>query len=192
MPPDTVEVMRVYRDLSDGSLIVEMNGERFQTVAEMRDRGLVKRFISIVRDMVQLAKVGAQAAGLKPPSFEANAGVVSEPGAWSKQRSAATQPPAPNAEPPPILTADPMASITSRPAGGEEPVGIVAQIEEYLQYRLMQTPAFQHRDIHVRAAGDGSLRIQVDDRSYQAVDEIVDVDVREFIQTVIREWEARQ
>lgn len=194
LPADAVEVLRVWRDLSDGALIIQMNGIYFQAVSEMRDRGMVKRFMNIVRDLVQMARIGAQAAGLQPPSFDSTAAVVSQPGDWNKPKVA----PAPAYVPPPLadrpsLTADPtvakaMKSAESPPAMG----GIADQIEELLQYRLSQTPIFTHRSIHVRPAAGGAIRIEVDGRFYEAIDQVVDVDVREFIQQVIREWEARQ
>jgi hypothetical protein len=190
LPTDAVEVMRVWRDLSDGSLIIQMNGKLFQTVAEMQNRGLAKRFITLVKDLAQLARIGAQAAGLPPPGFEATSSVISEQGAWASQKALpkAAPPAAPiGKDLPPIL--DSISAAGLEPSGS---LGIAAQIEELLQYRLMQTPIFQHRSIHVRPNPDGTLRIEVDNRTYQHVDDVVDVDVREFIQTVIREWEARQ
>ncbi|MBI5928311.1 MAG: hypothetical protein HY862_03320 [Chloroflexi bacterium] len=193
IPADAVEVMRVWRDVSDGSLIIQMNGKVFQTVGEMQDRGLAKRFITLVRDMAQLAKVGAQAVGLPIPNFDSSSAVVSEQGAWAAPKAQAKLPvPATprinqdygNLEPPLIVT-----GLEQAPPANNT---IAGQIEELLQYRLMQNPMFQHRSIHVRANTDNTIRIEADGHTYLHVDEVVDVDVREFIQSVIREWEARQ
>lgn len=193
IPADAVEVMRVWRDVSDGSLIIQMSGKVFQTVGEMQDRGLAKRFISLVRDLTQMARVGAQAVGLPVPNFDSSASVVSEPGAWAAAPKVPSKLPAPtgprsqdyaNMEPPLVVTG----LDQSTPANNT----IAGQIEELLQYRLTQNPMFQHRSIHVRANPDNTIRIEADGHTYLHVDEVVDVDVREFIQSVIREWEARQ
>lgn len=193
IPADAVEVMRVWRDVSDGSLIIQMSGKVFQTVGEMQDRGLAKRFISLVRDLAQMARVGAQAVGLPLPNFDSSASVVSEQGAWAAPKTPVRLPAAPtprvnsdygNLEPPLIVTGLDQSTPATNTIGG--------QIEELLQYRLTQNPMFQHRSIHVRANTDNTIRIEADGRTYLHVDEVVDVDVREFIQSVIREWEARQ
>lgn len=182
IPDDAVEVMRVWRDLSDGSLIVQMGDKVFQTVTEMQDRGMAKRFINLVKDLARMAKIGAQAAGLPAPDFDSGAAVVSQQGAWaSPKRLDSTLPLAPER---------PTPEIRPEPTGAG--LGIADQIEELLQYRLMQTPIFQHRSIHVRANYDGSLRIEVDGRYFDVVEDVIDPDVREFLQRVIREWEARQ
>ncbi|GIK65991.1 MAG: hypothetical protein BroJett018_37850 [Chloroflexota bacterium] len=193
IPADAVEVMRVWRDVSDGSLIIQMNGKVFQTVGEMQDRGLAKRFISLVRDLAQMARVGAQAVGLPVPNFDSSASVVSEQGAWAAPKTPINVPASTSPrtgqdystmEPPLIVT-----GLDQAPPANNT---IAGQIEELLQYRLMQNSMFQHRSIHVRANPDNTIRIEADGRTYQHVDEVVDVDVREFIQSVIREWEARQ
>lgn len=188
LPADAVEIMRVWRDLSDGSLIIQLGDTLFQTVPEMRDQGKARRFIKLVRELARMAKIGAQAAGLPPPDFESGTEVISQQGAWATQKPVApSRPPAVPTTPP--ITATTEVQSTEMPTGAST---IADQIEELLQYRLTQTPIFQHRSIHVRSNLDGSLRIEVDGRFYEHVDEVVDVDVREFLQNVIREWEARQ
>ncbi len=189
IPSDAVEVMRVWRDMSDGALIVQMADKTFQTVPEMQDLGKAKRFISVVSDLARMAKVGAHAAGLAPPDFETSSAIISQQGSWAdkNRQPLPTNMPVQDGSSPP-------ATETTRANQPEEkkPTGIADQIEELLQFRLMQTPIFQHRSIHVRPHFDGSIRIQVDNYFYENVDEVVDADVREFIQRVIREWEARQ
>ncbi|MCB9438163.1 MAG: hypothetical protein H6673_14395 [Anaerolineales bacterium] len=183
IPDDAVEVMRVWRDLSDGSLIVQMGDKVFHTVTEMQDRGMAKRFINLVKDLARMAIIGAQAAGLPLPEFDAGVSVVSQQGAWANQKRL-------DSVPTTTTTELPVPEIRPEPTSAS--LGIADQIEELLQYRLMQTPIFQHRSIHVRANYDGSLRIEVDGRYYDVVEAVIDPDVREFLQRVIREWEARQ
>lgn len=185
IPVDAVEVMRVWRDVSDGALIIQMGDKLFQTVPEMRDRGMAKRFINLVKDLARMAQAGAQASGLELPNFEATSAVISPQGAWANKRPALEKPVS-------LPVSKVEALLTGAAPDLSGAAGIAEQIEELLQFRLGQTPIFQQRSIHVRPNFDGSLRIQVDGRFYEHVDEVVDVDVREFLQGVIREWEARQ
>jgi hypothetical protein len=71
-------------------------------------------------------------------------------------------------------------------------VSIPDQIEAYLQYRLALTPPFLGRSIHVREAPGGGVRIEVDGRFYEAVSDIEDTNVRDFVRTAIQEWEDKQ
>jgi hypothetical protein len=73
-----------------------------------------------------------------------------------------------------------------------EPVpelNIAEAIESYLQYKIEQTPQFQRRGIHVQSALSGGVRIMVDGKSYDFVDEVEDTQARAFIQQAINEWQ---
>jgi hypothetical protein len=65
-------------------------------------------------------------------------------------------------------------------------------IEAYLQHKLNFTPEYVDRDLHVHAAPGGGVRIQVDNRYYDAVSDIEDETVRTFIAETIQEWQERQ
>ena len=69
---------------------------------------------------------------------------------------------------------------------------MVEQIEELLQFRLAATPELAQRSIHLRPAHDGGVRIEIDGSFFEGVGEVPDNQIREFIQSTIREWEARQ
>lgn len=182
LPLDAVEVMRVWRDINDGALIIQMGDQLFRAIPEIRDRGIARRFIAVVQNLAQLATLGASAAGLPTPNFEVTSGVVSRPGAWAQ--SSPTQNPSqskPSVEPLPNDTPPAPADAGS--------LGIVAQIDRLLQLRLSQTPVFRGRTIQMGTKLDGSLKIQVDDEFFESIDEIKDREVRDFIQQVVREWE---
>lgn len=183
LPEDAVEVMRIWRDINDGSLIIQMGDMLFQTMDEMRDRGMAKRFIAVVQNLAQIATIGAQAAGLPKPNFEATSTMFSAPGAWSATPAAPSPPPvAPTPAAPP--TAPPAKDM---PVTGS--LGIVSQINRYLQKRLEQTPVFAGRKIKMTSAYDGTLEIWVDNHVFGNVGEIRDREVREFIQRILTEWE---
>ena len=69
------------------------------------------------------------------------------------------------------------------------PNSILDQIEKILQHNLMRYPEFAERKIHVGAASDGSLLIEVDRQFYQHADEVPDLTVRGVIKASIQEWE---
>ena len=69
---------------------------------------------------------------------------------------------------------------------------LAAAIETYLQYKLQHTPDYIGRKIHIHGTPTGSIRIQVDDNYYDFVDEVADIEIREFLQGTIAEWQDRQ
>lgn len=68
---------------------------------------------------------------------------------------------------------------------------IPAAIEEYVQYKLQFTPQVRGRNIHVKPALHGGVRIEVDNASYEAVDDVNDPMVRAFLRAAIDEWQER-
>jgi len=182
VPADAVELLRVWRDLSDGSLVVEIGGRRFQSLAELRSADLERRFLNVVRDLDGLAE--------RPPS---------PPTAAPTQGGVA---PAPKAGDPsaPSMTPGSMLRQMTRAAMGQAPepvpeqpdLNIADQIEDLLQERLAGDPAFEQRSIHVKPALDGGVRIEVDGAYYDGVGDVADEDVRALLMTVVREWEQRQ
>src|SRR5574341_98642 len=97
------------------------------------------------------------------------------------------------AQPPVHATPDqPAISTPPPPVAPPAPRTVAEQIEELLQYRLTLTPDLVTRSVHIRDAGTGGVAIEVDGRYYDSVADVPDTPVREFIQGVIREWEARQ
>ena len=71
-------------------------------------------------------------------------------------------------------------------------INVAGAIEEYLQYKLRQTPEYAGRALHVRPAPDGGVRIQVDARFYEAVGDVDDPVIREFLTRTIQEWQDQQ
>jgi hypothetical protein len=70
-------------------------------------------------------------------------------------------------------------------------LNIAGAIEAYLQHKLRATPDYAGRSIHVHPSPDGGVSIEVDGTYYDAVSEVADDEVREFIATAIQEWQER-
>lgn len=70
-------------------------------------------------------------------------------------------------------------------------LNIASAIEAYLQHKLRHTPEYAGRQIHVHPAPGGGVRIQVDEHYYEAVSDVADREVREFLSETIQEWQDR-
>lgn len=70
-------------------------------------------------------------------------------------------------------------------------LNIAGAIEAYLQHKLKYTPGYENRSIHVHPAPDGGVSIEVDGKFYDAVGDVAEADVREFLSTAIQEWQER-
>ena len=86
-----------------------------------------------------------------------------------------------------------------KPKRGQRPVAepipeinIAEAIESFLQHKLAQSPEYGERSIHVRPALHGGVTIEVDGAFYEAVGEVADEEVREYLTATIAEWQARQ
>jgi hypothetical protein len=181
-PPDSAELLRVWRDLADGTLLVEMKDRRFAALAEMEDEALQRRFVSVVRELDALARSAPE-----------------EP-----RRPAAPPPPRAKepdpAAPPVSMSPGAMLRGMARAARGQapEPVEekpaptIADQIEELLQARLADLPAYRQRAVHVSPSSQGGVRIEVDGSFYEGVGDVEDAEVRALLADVVREWESRQ
>lgn len=188
-PPDSVELLRVWRDLTDGALVVEIGGKRFRSLGELRGADLERRFRNVVRDLDALAAPPRQT----PPSRSATKDET------LPRKTRAKQPP-PEEAPPASMGPGAMLRQMRRAAMGQtpEPVeqkperSIADQIEDLLQARLAETPSFSGREIHVRPSLAGGVRIEVDGKFFDGVGDVDDSDVRDLLSGVVREWEESQ
>ncbi len=202
-PTDAVEVMRVWRDLSDGSLIIQMGEQRYRSVGEIANSELGRRFTAVVRELWAMVNNGAPArASSVLPSITADpSGTLPAPGGSGgglKGRiGLLSQQPSSTENDDPSKPRNLLRQVT-RTAMGQTAVPEVRRdeisdaVEQYLQLKLSNTPQFQERSIHVRPSGDGGVRIEVDGHFYDGVGDVIDADVRDFLLVVLREWEARQ
>jgi len=200
-PADAVEVMRVWRDLSDGTLIIQMGDRRYRSVAEIGGNpDLVRRFGAVVRELWNMVNSNGapRPAAVPPPPPESGTLPAPEGSVGMKARIGLLkeQPPAEEPPRPNVLRQIGRTVSGQNPAPPRmEPIGtggIADAVEEFLQYKLTGHPEFSHRSIHIRPSIDGGVRIEVDGNSYQGIGDVVDPDVREFLFSVMKEWEARQ
>jgi hypothetical protein len=202
---DAVEVMTVMRDVVNGNLIVQMSDKAYQSLAESGDGDSRDRFMKVMRELSQLAATVSKT----PPAAPAPEPEVKAAPAPKPRLSSALPPPPPTEEgalpgdlprfrledqPPPM----PPPGLIRGVIGGRKPpappipeINIAGAIEAYLQHRLRSTQEYVGRSIHVHPSPDGGVSIEVDGRFFDAVSDVDDAEVREFIATAIQEWQDR-
>lgn len=182
-PPDAVELLRVWRDLADGGLIVGVGGRFFRSQTGLREAGLDRRYDNVVRELQALASADQ---GARPASTSAG--------------TTSPAPGDPDEETMPSIGPASMFRQMTRVAMGHGPEltehapakSIPEQIEDLLQARLANEPAFKGRRIHVRPSIEGGVRIEVDGTFYDGVGDVADEAVKTLLMDVVREWEDSQ
>lgn len=170
---DVIELLRVYRDLADGGLIVTIGDRQFRSLAELRNTDLARRFEIVMRDLDALAHPQPPApARASQDRAEADDEIVSP-----RERSMLRQ-----------VTRMAMGQPAESPQEQAE-LSIADQIEELLQEHLRETPQFAGRTIHVRPALRGGVQIEVNGKFYEGVGDVDDEEVRALLMAVVREWE---
>jgi hypothetical protein len=211
-PPDSIELLRVWRDLSDGSLIIEIGGQRFTSVSELQGANLDRRFMNVVRDLTAMLRAAPEQPPAPPKAQPKSAAVPPARPAQTPKSTAEAPPaeakpdqPAKKPAPPangelPSMAPGTMFKQMGRVAMGHKPepveekpvLSIPDQIEQVLQKHLADLPEYTGRSIHVRPSPFGGVRIEVDGQFFEGVGDVTDDTVRALIQNAVREWEQGQ
>ncbi|MGD9099164.1 MAG: hypothetical protein PVF45_01705 [Anaerolineae bacterium] len=202
--PGDVLLMRVLRD-SEGFLVVEVDGQRYRRLFDIRDGEVGQRVLNIINRLAAFSK-GRESRVPLPPS--------------PQPAQEVPQVPAPTLPSPPVdeiverqsqafldnlqqqpqtqrkksrITADPV-PFRQRSEARDSLISLnlAAEIDQLLQIRIKASPEFSQRFIHVDTAPDGGLRFRVDDGRYSGIDEIPDPQVQALMRDTIAEWEARR
>jgi hypothetical protein len=214
---EAVEVMSILRDVVDGSLIVQMGDRTYQNINS--DADFKERFNKIMRELAQVVKApsSVSATPVEPaPAAPVEPAITRDvPEFEAAEATAPVSPPVSSAPPPPVVTSAP--NPTGVPLPGDLPkfslddqsplsmfrrgqksdkkavpeINIAGAIEAYLQYKLKNTPAYAGRSIHVYPSPDGGVSIEVDGQYFDAVGDVTDPGVREFLAATIQEWQER-
>lgn len=177
-PADAVVVMR---DPASKDWVVEINGSRYPTLREIHDDRAASKVLEALEGLQRFVGVAPVAA---PPA---------EPQLSAAPSTAAPNIPViplsiPRAEPT-IVAALSQPTASSKPKYPAPPNSILDQIEKVVQRNLMKDPNLADRRIHIGAAQDGSLLIEVDWGTYKSADDVPDENVRSLIKASIQEWE---
>ena len=217
LPMGYREIMRVLRDEDTGTIIVEIEGNQYRRLTEIRDGKIGNQVLEAIADLIKFTGGvvrGQWAAASATPSVPARERPpqpqvrepVSSPQAMavetpdSDEREAflrrlregdlevsKTQP----QEAQPSI----MSYFTRRrkPQVAAEPTEtggtFIDQIEAILQQMISTAPTPPEKEVHVRTGPDGSLQIQVGERHFSSPDRVPDPTIRHLIKAAVKEWE---
>jgi hypothetical protein len=173
VPADAIIVLR---HPTSGEWLVEVNGMQYNSLKDIHDDRAANKVLDALSGLQRFAgTIPIIKSELKAP--------------LPSNTPAAAPAPVVRIEPPvaqALSQGDKPQSKALRPA---PPNSILDQIEKILQHNLMRYPEFADRKIHVGAAEDGSLLIEVDRQFYHHADEVPDPVIRGVIKSSIQEWE---
>lgn len=205
---EVVEVMVVLRDVANGTLIAQIGDQSYACPPDTADADFTRRYAIAVRDLAATAADPAKAARPAPPRAAPSVSAPDTAAAPDLELAPSLDdllaPPAPTSKPtagsvPGDLPKFSSPEASEPPRLGRRPassapipeINIAASIESYLQYRLLIDGRFVDRRVHVLPAPDG-VQITVDGEIYEAVDDVKDPIVKEFLRATIAEWQNRQ
>lgn len=214
-----IEIMRVQRIPPLGKLVVEINEQRYENVAEIADPKLKQRVLAAIGELItfvggyqNLVDIGL-APAIAPPAAAPSAepDITPVPPELARQQEAflaqleaqrnelANQPPKGGFRlfnrPEPVTNAQPLVDFSEEgevkpKAEPPKPQSIAEQIDAILQKHLAADPKFRGRSIHLRQNASAGLRIEVDGMSYEKPADVPDKDIQLVIKMAVKEWNA--
>ena len=214
MPAHPGEVMRVVRDPRTAQILVEVDGQRYAHIREIKDAQVGRRVLWAIADLLRFTggmaanpqAVRSISAGSAAPAAPAAgpmpARAASGPGFEPAARPFASEPSTVPATGPATDQPAQQAGVASTIAGffrrglqpppAIQPVGsFVDEIEAVLQRTIRNRPTPLPCEVHVRTGQGGALQIEVGANAYQSPDQVPDPEIRELIKSAVAEWERR-
>jgi len=209
------EVLRLMRDKLTGRLVVEMNGQRYARLADITDPTLREAFEATLGDLHtfvggRLTLPTVPTATLPPPAPLTSAppapvyAAPSESVSFAPPPVTPAPPPAVRPSAPPLVAPEPELRVPSmnpfkqmqvlrdmEKAQPTQPKTITEQIDEILQEKVQASP-YAQRGVRMHAGPKGNALFTLDGRSYEAVDDVPDAQVRELIRKSVSEWEKKK
>ena len=195
-PAHPGEVMRVIRDQKTGRVVVEIDGQPYTHIREIKDAQTGRRVLWAIADLVRFT--GGMATN--PQAVRTVTESEEEPSA----ASSSPPPPAPLADALEPTSASPVPrqrynmvdffrrGFQREPSVPEfQPSSFVDEIEAILQTYIAARPTPLDQEVHVKTGEGGKLQIQVGLDVYGSSDEVPDPEIQELIKTAVAEWEKR-
>lgn len=195
------EVFRVVRMGPVGKLLVEVGGQRYSNIVEIQDGAVGRRVLLAVQELgefvgphgawmlsamhqqAELAEHGAEAEAaltVEQQEFLARLEATPSGGAIEERAAGVVE----------FLQQKPSPSAQEAGAASElEVKSFVDELEELLQVRMTGRPEMSGRSVHFRSTRAGELRIEVDGREYEAVEDIPDSEIVAELRATISDWE---
>lgn len=210
---EAVEVLTILRDVVDGKLLVQMGETTYHNVNSNTE--FKERFNKLMREVGQMVTKSATTPSepsepeQQIPSTETESPPLpsvsdlmqsNEPSFLAPKKPV---PPPASYAPSGTLPGDlpsfklgdnPMQKLKRWQKADLPPVpeiNIAGAIGAYLQHKLSQTPEYADRSIHIYPAPGGGVSIEVDGKYFDAVSDVSDPEIREFLSNTISEWQER-
>lgn len=181
-PPDERELLCVSRT-KKGRLAVFVQGQRYRHLQEITDPQVGDETIEALKAVLSFAEGWLPSVPQTPPPPAPTVPAVDEEVFLEQLRQSHPSPPR---RPPDLLNQLPIPT----PHTLLEPLTFVDEIDDLVQQRLRKRPDLAEQRIRLTTDKDGSLRIHVDQQTFEAVDDVPDPQVRALIHDAIREWEG--
>jgi hypothetical protein len=171
LPADAVVVSR---DSASGEWGVSINGMQYTALKDIHDDRAASKVLEALSGLQKFAGI----APVVKPDLKPKLVILPTPSV-----------PAPGIDPTVAQALAQSGPAPTMPLYPAPPNSILAQIETILQRNLIRYPELADRKIHIGAAPDGSLLIEIDRQFYHHADEIAELQVRDLIKAAIHEWE---
>jgi hypothetical protein len=192
-----LEVMRVLRVPPLGKLVVEVNGQRYESLAEINDDKVRRILLAAIGELIDFA--GRYDALVEAGVASPQGGTGQLPSLEQQQEEFLARL---EAEREAVLQAQ--AAKSSYRALSEEQIGwtglpeppnkqdlsVAEQIDLILQKHLLADSEMAKRSIHLVEESVGEIGIEVDGRVYQKPSDIPEPSVQELIKRAVKEWDG--
>ncbi|HEX6385715.1 MAG TPA: hypothetical protein VF177_13675 [Anaerolineae bacterium] len=198
-----IEIMQVLRVPPLGKLVVEVNGQRYESLAEVREENVRHLLLAAIGELMIFAG-GYQNlvdAGVAPPLSAPETAAEEKTSLTQQQanflasleaeRDAVKSGPSPKPRFPILSDVQPKVEPARTPsAGGAKSPGLVQQIDAILQRYVAADPELARRSIHLVQDPNGGLQIEVDGKYYRRPREIEDRKIQLVIKRALKDWES--
>ncbi|MFQ6015016.1 MAG: hypothetical protein ACE5NP_06205 [Anaerolineae bacterium] len=209
------EGIHLFHERPGGRLVIEVDGERYSTLAEIADPAVRARVVAMLRELAEMVEreereLVAEAADQDLVGVPAPVTADIQPQERTGPEEALAIPeivPEEFAEP--LFTRLAKAiweslegvllfgrwgraqRATAPEERGEGHGDFVSEIEAILQRLLRESPAGIAREVHVGTDALGSLTITINGDNYRGLDDLPNSRIKELIRAAVREWESQ-
>jgi hypothetical protein len=212
------QVLALVREGAGASLVVEIGGKRYGSLAEISDPEIKQQVMQSAAELIRFTGVlGDRAVGLAPldktyswredlrESSLGELGRIQDTTALEGERpekGSATQEVEEQflsrlaeAGQPSTSTVKPSLSssfqhaLTPKLPEPDRTLSFVDEIEDIIQRRLGLMPTLQGRGLHVRSGSAGAVVFAFEGQEYEVLDDLPNLTARQLIQDAIQEWD---
>ena len=211
------QVLALVRDEAGGPIKVEIEDDKYASLAEIEDPKLKRQVMDVALELIQFTgALGEGAQSLVPLNEsdswredmrESSHSALEQARTPLPGEQARPVPPAPDeveerflglltemgqesTQPQkPSLTSSIQRTLRPSPAETEGPRSFVDDIEEIVQRRIQLIPALAGRGLHVRSGPGGKVLFAFEGQDYQGVDAIPNLTARQVVKDSIQEWD---